>query len=153
MKVFQFSLGRVLDLRKQVEKEKARGVAEARKRSDEAENARDSLDQVRRSGRAKLAEAHKKGGSIGNLRNMEFVLERVEGHLRMAEEDCRDADTSLVESMQNYTDAFRERSTLDRLRSRRLQEWKTEVNRREQNDMDEIAATRHGRMATESTGA
>ena len=153
MKVFQFSLGRVLDLRKQVEKEKARTMSEARRRSDAAENARDSLDQVRRSGREKLAEAHKKGGSIGNLRNIEFVLERVEGHLRQAEEDCREADKGLVDSMENYTEAFRERSTLDRLKSRRLEEWKTEVSRREQNDMDEIAATRHGRMASESPGA
>jgi len=153
MKVFQFSLGRVLDLRKQVEKERARTVAEARRRSDEAESARQNLAQVQRAGRARLAEAHRVGGSIGQLRNMEFVLERMEGHLRQAEEDCRKADRSLVESMKSYTEAFRERSTLDRLRSRRLEEWRTEESRREQKDMDEIAVTRHGRMASGSTGA
>jgi flagellar FliJ protein len=153
MKVFQFSLGRVLDLRKQVEKERARTVAEARRRSDEAESARQNLAQVQRAGRARLAEAHRVGGSIGQLRNMEFVLERMEGHLRQAEEDCREADRSLVESMKSYTEAFRERSTLDRLRSRRLEEWRTEESRREQKDMDEIAVTRHGRMASGSTGA
>lgn len=153
MKVFRFSLGRVLDLRKQVEKERARTVAEARRRSDEAESARQNLAQVQRAGRARLAEAHRVGGCIGQLRNMEFVLERMEGHLRQAEEDCREADRSLVESMKSYTDAFRERSTLDRLRSRRLEEWRTEESRREQKDMDEIAVTRHGRMASGSTGA
>jgi flagellar FliJ protein len=153
MKVFEFSLGRVLDLRKQVEKEKARTVAEARRRSDEAESARKNLAKVQRAGRAKLAEAHKAGGSIGQLRNMEFVLERMEGHLRHAEEDCRDADETLLESMRHYTEAFKERSTLDRLKSRRLEEWRTEASRREQKDMDEIAVTRHGRLASGSTGA
>jgi len=152
MKVFEFSLGRVLDLRKQVEKEKARTVAEARRRSDDAENAREDLAKVQRAGRAKLAEAHRIGGCIGQLRNMEFVLERMEGHLRHAEADCREADETLMESMRHYTEAFRERSTLDRLKSRRLEEWKTEASRREQKDMDEIASTRHGRLASESTG-
>jgi flagellar FliJ protein len=153
MRVFEFSLGRVLDLRKQVEKEKARTVAEARRRSEEAESARENLAQVQRAGRARLAEAHKTGGSIGQLRNMEFVLERMEGHLRQAEEDCREADRSLVESVKHYTQAFKDRSTLDRLRSRRLEEWRTEESRRDQKDMDEIAVTRHGRMASESSGA
>jgi len=153
MKVFQFSLGRVLDLRKQVEKEKARTVAEARRRSDDAQCARQNLAQVQKVGRAKLAEANRTGGYIGQLRNIEFVLEHMEGHLRRAEEDCREADQSLVESMEHFTEAFKERSTLDRLRSRRLKEWKTEVGRREQKDMDEIAVTRHGRLASDSTGA
>ena len=152
MRVFQFSLGRVLDLRRQVEKEKARSVAEARRRSDAAESAREDLAEIQRAGRAQLAEAHRLGGAIGVLRNMEFVLEQMEGHLRQAEEVCREADESLTESVKVYTEAFRERSTLDRLKTRRLEEWKVEEGRKEQKDMDELAITRHGRLASGPLG-
>jgi len=153
MTAFHFRLGRVLDLRRQVEKEKARGVAEARSRSERAREARELLCEIQRMGRAELAEAHREGGSIGHLRNMELVLEAMECHLQKAEEESQEADRTLVESMAHYAEAFRERRTLDQLRDRRLEEWKTEESRREQKDMDELAITRHGRLASESTGA
>ena len=51
MRVFRFSLGRVLDLRKQVEKEKALTMAEARKRSETAENTRDQAGRSPQEGR------------------------------------------------------------------------------------------------------
>ena len=153
MTAFDFRLGRVLDLRRQVEKEKARSVAEARHRSDEARKARENLSEVQRMGRAELAEAHQAGGSIGHLRNMELVLEAMENQLREAERVSEEADESLVDSMAHYTEAFKARRTLDQLRSRRLEEWKTEESRREQKDMDELAITRHTRLAAESSGA
>ncbi len=153
MRVFQFSLGRVLELRKQVEKEKARSVAEARMRSEEAEAARKDLAEIQQAGRARMAEAHRLGGSIGQLRNMEFILERMESHLKLAEENCREAHECLEESVKHYNRAFQERSTLDRLRDRRWEEWKTEEGRREQKDLDELAITRHGRLATGPLGA
>jgi flagellar FliJ protein len=153
MTAFRFRLGKVLDLRRQVEKEKAQGVAEARRRSDEADATRDALTEIQEAGRAEVAEAHRMGGSIGHLRNMELVLEAMEDHLRQAEEDCREADQSLGECLESYAEAFKERRTLDQLRSRRLEEWKTEMGRREQKDMDEVAITRHGRLASDSQGA
>ena len=153
MSAFRFRLGKVLDLRKQMEKEKARTVAEARRRSDQAEEARETLFEIQQAGRAKVVEAHRVGGSIGHFQNMELVLEAMEGHLDRAEEDCRDADKSLVESLKQHTEAFKERRTLDHLRNRRMEEWKTEEIRREQKDMDELAIIRHGRLASESTGA
>lgn len=153
MTAFHFRLGRVLDLRRQVEKEKARGVAEARRRSERAREARELLSEIQQMGRAELAEAHRAGGSIGHLRNMELVLEAMECHLEEAEKESHEADRSLVESMAHYTEAFKERRTLDHLRDRRFEEWRTEEARREQKDMDELAITRHGRLASESPGA
>lgn len=153
MTAFRFRLGRVLDLRRQVEKEKARHVAEARRRSEDARLARENLSEVQRMGRAELAEAHRVGGSIGHLRNMELVLEAMENQLREAEKLSQEADESLLESVARYTEAFKARRTLDQLRDRRLEEWRTEESRREQKDMDELAITRHSRLASESSGA
>jgi flagellar FliJ protein len=152
MSPFDFSLGRILDLRRQVEKEKALSLAEARRRSEEARKAWEDLEEIRRAGRESLARAHESGGSIGQIRNMEFVLEQMAGKVDSAQERRREADENLVESVKRYTDAFRERRTLDRLRSRRLEQWKTEEKRREQKDMDEVAITRYGRPAPGSAG-
>jgi len=153
MTAFHFRLGRVLDFRRQVEKEEARGVAEARRMSDEAREAQENLTEIRRMGRAELAEAHRNGGSIGHLRNMELVVEAMESQLQEAEKMSEEAEEKLMESMTRYTQAFKERRTLDQLRSRRLEEWKAEESRRQQKDMDELAITRHSRLASESSGA
>lgn len=153
MSNFHFSLGRILDLRRQVEKEKARSVASARRRSEEARRAWEDLAEIQRAGRHAMADAHQAGGSIGQLRNMDFVLEQMAGKLENAQERRQEADEHLVESMKNYTEALRDRKSLDRLRSRRLKEWKTEENRREQKDIDELAVTRFGRLAPDSPGS
>jgi len=150
---FHFSLGRVLELRRQVETEKARSVASARRRSDEARKAWEDLAEVQRAGRHAMSEAHQAGGSIGQLRNMEFVLEQMAGKLENAQERRQAADEHLVESMKNYVEALRDRKSLDRLRRRRLEEWKTEENRREQKDIDELAVTRFGRLAPDPSGS
>jgi flagellar FliJ protein len=152
MKIFRFSLAKVLDLRERAEKEKAKSVADAREKSDSAREVKESLEEIQREGRAKLAEAHKAGGTIGLLRNMEFVLEKMEDHLKEAEEVCQTADEGLVESVKEYQQAFKERDTLDRLKARRMEEWKQEEGRREQKDLDEIAVTRHSRRSPESQG-
>ncbi len=152
MSRFHFSLGRLLDFRRNQEEERARSLAEARRRSEAARRAREDLVEVQKAGRASLAEAHRAGGSIGVLRNMEFVLERMEHHLKAADTVCQEADESLVESVKHYTTAFRERHSLDRLRDRRMAEWQLEENRREQNEIDEVAITRHGRLTSDPSG-
>lgn len=153
MSVFRFSLGRILDLRRQVEQEKARTLAQARRRSEEAREAWENLAEIQQAGRAAMAEAHRTGGSVGRLRHMEFVLEQMAGKLENAEVRREEAEEDLSASVEKYTEALRDRKSLDRLRSRRWEEWKTEENRREQKDMDELAVTRFGRLASESPGS
>lgn len=152
MRVFHFSLGRLLDFRKSEERKKAQSLAHARQESDSARRAWEDLVQLQQAGRAKLAEAHRNGGSVGILRNMEFLLEQVEEHVRAAGEVSREADEKLVESVKHYTEAVRERNSLDRLKDRRMKEWKVEEGRREQKEIDEIAISRHGRRSLETSG-
>ena len=150
MRVFHFSLGRLLDFRLSDERQKAQVVADARRDSDSARRAREDLLEIHRAGRAKLAEAHRTGGAIGVLRNMEFLLERMEDQVKAADEVCKEADEKLVEEVKHYAHAVRERNTLDRLKDRRLEEWKVEEGRREQKELDEIAITRHSRRVLDS---
>jgi flagellar FliJ protein len=152
MRVFHFSLGKLLDVRKTQEQQKATTLAHARKESDSARRAREDLVEIQQAGRARLAEAHRVGGSIGVLKNMEFLLERMEDQVREADEVVREADERLVESVRHYTQAVRDRNSLDRLKDRRMEEWRVEEGRREQKEIDEIAVTRHGRRVLETPG-
>lgn len=145
MRVFQFSLAKILDLRREVEQDRARKVAQARDRWEEARQARENLLEIHRVGREQLADAHRVGGSVGRILTMELVAEHMERQVREAEERCRDAQNDLSFSLSRFAEAFKERKILDRLRSRKMEEWKVEEGRREQKELDEVAVVRHGR--------
>ncbi len=152
MSAFRFSLRRIRDLRREEEKACARTLQEARLRAEEAEEARRTLEAIRLSGRERLARAHAAGGPIGRLHPLEFLLSRMEEHLAEAEFRCREAEERVAASLHRFTEAFRLRSTLDRLRERRFQEWRTDELRREQKELDEVALRRHGRSGAEPVG-
>jgi len=152
LRIFHFSLGSLLNYRRHTEQQRAQTLADARKESDSAKKAKDDLLEIQQAGRKKLAEAHRNGGAIGVLRNMEFLLEQMEEHVKAADQVCQEADEKLVESVRDYSVAVRERNSLDRLKDRRMEEWKVEEGRREQKEMDEIASTRHGRRALDTPG-
>jgi len=152
MRVFHFSLGRLLDFRRHEEQQRAQTLAAARRTSDSAQKARQDLVEIQQAGRSKLADAHRNGGSIGVLRNMEFVLERMEDHVKEADQECEEADEKVVESVKDYTKAAQNRHGLDCLKDRRMEEWKVEEGRREQKEIDEVAITRHGRRVLDSPG-
>jgi flagellar FliJ protein len=148
MTAFPFSLSKVLDYRRHQEQEEARTLAQARIEAEAAHKARVDLEEIQSQGRAKLAEAHNSGGSVGQIRNMEFVLSRLEDHLQDADAVCQKADEGVVERVKTYVEALKERRTLDKLRDKRFEEWKVEEGRKEQKVMDEVAITRHGRLSS-----
>lgn len=152
MRVFNFSLGRLLEYRRHTEQERALTLVDARKESDSANQAKADLLEIQQAGRAKLAEAHRQGGSIGHLLNMEYLLEKMEEKVQAADEVCQEADERLVESVRDYSEAVQDRNSLDKLKDRRMDEWKVEEGRREQKEMDEIAITRHGRRVLDAPG-
>ncbi len=150
MNAFRFSLGRLLDLRRNEEHQRATSVASARRDSDSANEAKQALIKVQQAGREKVAEAHRIGGAVGILRNMELLLEKVEEQVDDADQVCQETDEKLVESIKNFAHAARERNSLDRLRDRRLEEWRVEESRQSQKEIDEVASTRHSRKLLES---
>jgi len=152
MSAFRFSLNRLLDLRRDEERRRATHVASARKESDSAKRAREDLVEIRKAGRAKVAEAHMIGGAVGVLRNMELLMERVEEQVEEADKVCQEVDDRLVESIKDYSVAVRERHSLDRLKDRREEEWKIEESRKDQKEIDEIAVMRFGRRALRAPG-
>ena len=152
MAAFRFRLQPVLDLRAQEEQQSAQGLAMARVEADEARRAREDLESLREAGRVRLAQAHGSGGPVGHLQNLAMVVGSVDAHVEAAHDQCRVADERVVESVKAFHEAFRQRRSIDQLRERRFEEWRTEQNRTEQKTMDEVALTRHGKGPTTSTG-
>ncbi len=145
MSAFRFSLEKVLELRKRTEEESARHLATARREADEARRARQALEEARNAGFDKLTRAHGAGGAVGHLQNLMYVLAKVDEQIREADAACRRAEEAVAERMRCYHDALRHRKTLDQLREKHLEAWKSEEAREEQKTMDEIALARHGR--------
>ena len=152
MAAFRFKLQSVLDLRQKVEKESAAGLARARQDADEARQAREDLETLRDAGRARLIQAHGAGGPVGHLQNLALVVQSVDAHVEHADDLCREADERVVESVKAFHEAFQQRRSIDQLRTRRLEEWRTEQSKSEQKTMDEVALTRHGRGTATQMG-
>lgn len=146
MSVFRFPLDNVLEIRKESERRSAVGLAKARGEADLARKAMSDLEAVREAGRARLAAAHGSGGAVGHLQNLATVVRQVEARIRDAEVHCQRADEQVVESLRDFHEALRSRKTIEELRERKLDEWRTEAVRGEQKAMDETALTRHGRV-------
>jgi flagellar FliJ protein len=148
---FKFRLQSVLDLKEQGEKDSAVGLAKARRDAESAVRAREMLETARESGRTDLARAHGAGGSVGHMRNLSYVLERVDDQIRAADEACKEAAEAVVERLEHYRAALRDRKTIEGLRERKFHQWRSEEVRSEQKAMDDIAITRHGRSGSAAT--
>ena len=149
--MFNFPLEKVLEMRRELEKEKARVLAEARATERGAQEARDALVRQRDNGRESLSDVHRGGGAVGHLQNLEYVLDCVDHQVRQADEACRTAEQGVTESLTEFRAAFVDRKSLDQLRDRRKAAWKTIADRTEQKAMDEVAGTRHVRAGSASS--
>lgn len=150
-KRFKFRLQSVLELREQGEKDSAVQLAKARLDAESAVRAKELLETARASGATDLARAHGAGGSAGHMRNLSYVLEKVDDQIRAADEACQAADEAVAEQLEHYRKALRDRKTMEGLRDRRLDQWRIEEVRSEQKTMDDVAITRHGRSGSPAT--
>jgi flagellar export protein FliJ len=152
MAAFKFRLEKVLDVRKQSELESAKGLADARQEAQAARNLKESLDAIRDAGVDRLVEAHGAGGSIGHLRNLQYLVSKIEERIGHAEAACREAETKVSTSLTAFQEAFRQRKALDHLKERKLDQWRSEENRTERKTLDEAALTRHARAGSGHMG-
>jgi len=152
MPPFRFKLQSVLELRAEAERARAVCLAAARRDAESAVQARDDLAALRDVGRERLAGAHGRGGAVGHLQNLAYVVEQVDKKITAADAECERANEQVVDSVKAYHEAFRERRTLDHLRDRRMEKWRAEQVRSEQKTMDEVALSRFGRTDTAGAG-
>ncbi len=142
MNGFNFKLQKVLDLRERKEQETARDLIEARRRVDDAERARQTLESVREQRREELAQAHGCGRPVGQLWTATLLMERLQNAIEAADANVVRAHRDMLECETAFTSAVMERRVLSELRRRQMDAWKNECSAADRREMDDIAITR-----------
>ena len=140
--MFKFRLQRLLDLREQKEREMAAELARAEQAADAARAELANLDAVRAIGRDRLHAAHAADGTVGELRNLVFVLEQLDAQVASAQASVDAADEAAARARGELSDAFRDRRVLDRLRDRHQEDFRGAAEAADRQAMDAIALTR-----------
>jgi flagellar protein FliJ len=141
--VFRFKLDPILDVRMRTEDQKAQELAAAQRHREELRRRREELEAARVVKTVQIGEASDAGESVGQLKNLRFVLDWIDGRIQTAHAAESEATTNVSTQQDAYSQAVRDRMTLDRLKDRRRVAWDADQRRAEQNEMDEIATTRH----------
>lgn len=144
---FRFRLERVRAVRERKEKLAQRDLADAISRRSgsvaELRAADAHLEHAREQQRTIAAEAD--AVSATDLQSRQAFLERVEAQRRLRASELQQREAEVAERDAELATAASEHEMLNRLRERHRGEHVRETARREQGDLDEIAATRFGR--------
>lgn len=142
---FRFPLEKILEMRLEEEQRQARLMADARRDARAAREAVRNLEAVRNESRERLNAAHSTGRSVGQLQNLEWILERMEGEIVQAQDRARTADQAMDDRMQAFQAAVRRRQSLDKLRERQAADHAATEKARDRRAMDDAALTRYVR--------
>src|SRR5688500_3826195 len=164
--MFRFRLQRVLELRERKERDAATALVTAREQLERAREeeerlaaARDALAaqalaaQAASHGGASAGEAPSGGASVGALRTLHFLLGRLDERVASAASETTTAEHAAAQRHDELRAAFRDRRTLDRLRERHEESWRSAAAAADRNQMDEIALTRFSQPKPTSQGS
>ena len=141
--MFKFRLQRVLDLRERKERDAATALVSAEEAADVARRERAELELARQELAARRVTATPTASlSVGELRNLGFLLERLDERVAVAQSAAAAAERAVETRRGELQVAFRDRRTLDRLRERHLDEHRSAEATADRQLMDEIALTR-----------
>lgn len=107
-----------------------------------------SLQAVRDDGRTKLLSPAGSQGTVGQLRNLAFVVEQLDRQVDSATTAMNVAESAAAAVRQDLSAAHVERRVLDRLRDRHQADWRGAESQADRQTMDSIALTRFTQRAT-----
>lgn len=138
--MFRFRLQQVLDLREEQERHLASQLATAIGAEQAAKAALEGLRAERVAG----TEGGLKGQSrsVGELTNVAFIMEQLDGQIANASEMVNAANNSVSQVQEALTAAFKDRRVLDRLRERHEEDYRVTAEQTDRRTMDEIALSR-----------
>lgn len=140
---FKFTLQRILALRQRTEHEAALTLAAAMHAEDAARLSQTEAEARRAEGlNAMRPSAHGSAVTVGELRALAALVQGLEAQANTAGEVMKQASTRVSAQHLGFSDAVRERQTLDRLRSHKEDAWRIEASREDRFIMDEIARAR-----------
>ena len=156
--MFRFRLQRVLDLRERKERDAATALVSAREEVDRARAHERELAEARDALAAQAAvqpgvDPAQAMASIGELRTLHYLLNRLDEHVASAATAATTAEHEADRRADDLRAAFRDRRTLDRLRERHHETWRSAAAAADRQQMDEIALTRFSQPKPTSQGS
>ena len=146
--MFKFRLQRVLDLRARKERDAATALVSAEETADGARQEHARLELARQELAARQSPRPAAATlSVGELRNLGFLLERLDERVAVAQTAAAAAEAAVEERRGELQHAFRDRRTLDRLKERHLEGYRSAEAAADRQLMDEIALTRFTQSA------
>ena len=139
MSAFTFRLGRLLDLREALEKERAAELQAARL-AEEAK--RESFEKQQRHCEELRSGAQCFQGDLsvaGILRNHGILLEAALKAAELEQKALTEAEQQRTRSQQSFDSARVERRSLEKLRETAYSDWRYSDNRAEQSSIDDAA--------------
>src|SRR5690606_24085972 len=100
-----------------------------------------SVEAARDAGRAGLLPAAGGDGTVGQLRNVAFVVEQLDRQVESAATAMGAAENAAAAARHDLSTAHVERRVLDRLRDRHAAGWRDAESRADRQTMDSIALT------------
>lgn len=147
--MFKFPLQRLLELRELREQALARDLVNARTVADAQREQHDALAAARDSGQARVSHAAQQSPTVGHLVSLSYAVNQLSERTDAAHEQTLVADANVEGRLDALTLAAKDRQILDRLKSRRLDEYRADIAQIERTTMDAIALTRHTLGATD----
>ena len=144
---FKFRLQRILELREQHEKAKARELASARDVSDAAHAAKDEIAALRDDSKSHIEKTAHEAPRVGHLQQLGLVLDSLDARVILAAEAAKLADAEVQKAQGLLEDAARDRRVLDRLKARHTETYRAEAAQQDRVQMDEIALAQFSRKS------
>ena len=141
--MFKFPLQRLLELRELREQAMARELVNARNVADAQREQHDALAAARDSGQAHVSQAASQSSTVGHLVSLSYAVTQLSERTDAAHEQTLAADAKVEGRLEELTSAAKDRQILDRLRSKKLDEYRADIAHIERTTMDAIALTRH----------
>lgn len=147
--MFKFPLQRLLELRELREQAMARELADARIAADAQREQHDALATARDSANARVSQAAQQGPTVGQLVSLSYAANQLSERADAAHEQTVAAEAHVEGRLEALSSAAKERQILDRLRSRRLDEYRADAAQQDRTTMDAIALSRHTQGAAD----
>ena len=140
MKKFQFSLGRMRDYRERLlEEEKGtlqRYKAERNQIDDKLARLEGEFGELSR----RMQEKAEKGTTVIELRKLSAQMDNVRMQIRELEKALTKAEQRVEKQMQVVVEANKEVTKLDKLEEKQLEEYRRQVNKAEEDRIDEFVS-------------
>lgn len=146
--MFKFRLQRLLDLRTAHERAKSVEMVQAEAVCEATRTTLATVEAARDAGRTELLAPTGGGGTVGQLRNIAFVVEQLDHQVESAATAMNAAQNAAAAARKDLSAAHVDRRVLDRLRDRHAAGWRDAESRADRQTMDSIALVRFIQRAT-----